>query len=216
MKRTAISTRLCEQGLLYGVDSLSDSELLSVSTGLDQGLVQSILIQYPLNKLEDLMDTLPLDPRQKLQLEALFQIIQRIGRAQYQRGVTIKTPVDVANLFMSELQHQKIEVVMVAFLNVRNQLIRVDSLATGTVSSAIISPREIARVALRHNAAAVIVAHCHPSGETSPSQDDIKATKCLAEALDLLSISLLDHLIIGGSNFLSMKQTGAYCERSYK
>lgn len=210
MKHTAISTRLCEYGLLYGADSLSDSELFSVATGLELSQVQSILNQYPLHKLMALLDALPLDQRQKLQIEAMFLVIQRIGRAQYQRGVTIKTPVDVANLFLSELGNQSIEIVKVAYLNNRHCLIHVESLATGTVNSAFICPREIARVALRHNASALVLAHSHPSGDTTPSKDDIETTRKLAEALDLLSIHLLDHLVIGGNSYSSMRQLSIF------
>ena len=206
--KNRLPARLCDQVSLYGIGTLSDTELLSLSTGIERSQVQTMLDAHPIHELMNRIDSLGLNSSQRMQIEAVFQLIQRVGRAQYQAGVCIRTPLDVAELFLRELQFQQVEVVMVALLNVRNKLIRVESLATGTVSSAIISPREIARIALRHNAAAVIVAHCHPSGETSPSPDDIETTKKLAEAMSLVGISLLDHIIVAGNSFTSLKQAG--------
>jgi len=206
--KSRLPARLCDQASLYGIGTLSDTELLSLSTGIKRSQVQTILDKYPINELMNHIDDLGLASIQRIQLEALFQILQRIGRAQYQGGISVRTPQDVAALFMSELTFNQVEVVMVALLNVRNKLIRVESIATGTVSSAVINPREIARVALRHNATAVILAHCHPSGETSPSADDRETTRKLAEALEWLGITLLDHIIVAGNSFSSLKQSG--------
>lgn len=206
--KSRLSARLCDQANLYGVGTLSDTELLCLSTGIERSQVQTILDQHPIHELMNRIDALGLDSRQRIQLEALFQILQRIGRAQYQGGISIRTPQDVAALFMAEIGQQSIEVAMIALLNVRNKLIRVESMATGTVSSAFISPREIARVALRHNAVNLILVHNHPSGDSSPSADDITATKGLINALELLNIHLLDHLVVSGNSFTSLKQAG--------
>jgi len=200
--------RLCDRADLYGLDCLSDAELMAVATGIRQDRLHSLLDGHSLSELALKLDSLSLADSDKLQLQALFTVGQRLARSEYRKGDIIHCPQDVALLFMRELQLKRVEVVMAALLNCRNRLIRVETLSIGTVSEAFICTRELARLALGHNAAHVILAHCHPSGEPAPSRDDIETTRDLANALKNIGISLMDHIVVAGSQYTSLRQAG--------
>lgn len=106
---------------------------------------------------------------------------------------------------LAPLEH---EVFMVLFLSTQHQLIEAVELFRGTINAASVYPREVAKEALAHNAAAVILAHNHPSGTTEPSQADIWITERLTKALDLLDISVLDHIIVGAGDSYSFAENG--------
>jgi len=199
---------LKEKVATYGFGVLSDSECLAMATGLDRCLLQPILDQYTLYEIGSQLDVLNLDSKIRIRLEALYQLLPRISKAQYRGGIVIRCPEDIGPLFVRELQFRTTEVVMVALLNARNCLIRIETIASGGVSSAMIDPREVARIALRHNALAVIICHNHTSGSVTPSPDDVSTSRNLIDALSLLNIRLCDHLIVGGTQFVSLKQQG--------
>ena len=96
----------------------------------------------------------------------------------------------------------------VLFLDNQHRLIAYETLFTGTINHTQVHPREVVKAGLKHNCAAVIVAHSHPSGEAEPSQADRKITECLKQALDLVDIHLLDHLVVGGIDIVSFAERG--------
>ncbi|CAL6702675.1 DNA repair protein RadC [Escherichia coli O5:H32] len=96
----------------------------------------------------------------------------------------------------------------VLFLDNQHRLIAYETLFTGTINHTQVHPREVVKAGLKHNCAAVIVAHSHPSGEAEPSQADRKITECLKQALDLVDIRLLDHLVVGGIDIVSFAERG--------
>lgn len=192
----------------YGFDVLSDSECLALATGLDRCLLQPILDQYTLYEIGSQLDAIDLDSKIRVRLEALFQLQPRINKAQYRGEIVIRCPEDIGPLFVRELQFKTTEVVMVALLNARNRLIRIETVAIGGISSAMIDPREIARIALRYNASSVAMAHNHPSSCTEPSSDDVSTAINLSQALRLLNIRLIDAFVIVGPNYTSLKQVG--------
>ncbi|EAM9431836.1 TPA_asm: DNA repair protein RadC [Salmonella enterica] len=97
---------------------------------------------------------------------------------------------------------------MVLYLNNQHQLLAHETLFTGTVNRTEVHPREVVKAALKHNAAAVIVAHCHPSGLAEPGQADRQITERLRQALNLVDIRLLDHLVVGGMEIVSFAEKG--------
>ena len=144
--------------------------------------------------------------------EASFEEIldaARIGLAQrVRRGTGFTSPrvtADYLRVRLSTLDH---EVFCVIYLTKRHQFIACEDLFRGTIDGASVYPREVAKEALKHNAAAVILAHNHPSGVAEPSQADIDITKRLKKALDLLDIHVLDHIIIGGGDTVSFAERG--------
>lgn len=119
------------------------------------------------------------------------------------------SPEKSADLFLSRLIHEEKECFDVLFLNQDHSFISVKRLFTGTINQAGVYPREIIKEALELNAAAIIVAHNHPGGDTNPSREDINITKMLKEAASMFEIKLLDHLIIGSNNsWVSLARLG--------
>jgi DNA repair protein RadC len=140
--------------------------------------------------------------------EEILGAAQQIVDARMQRGASFKDPGAASDFFRAKLGNQEREVFAAVMLDTRHRLIDYVELFFGTIDGAEVHPREVARCALRLNAAAVIVAHNHPSGEVTPSTADRAVTVRLKQALALLDIRLLDHVIVGGRESLSMARQG--------
>lgn len=130
-------------------------------------------------------------------IRAAFLLAQRLGREALPESPLLDTPERVAALLRDEFRTLETEQFHALLLNSRRRLIRVKRLSTGTLSEVTIHPREVYRAAIIANAAAVVVAHNHPSGDPTPSEADIRTTRELLRAGQLLRIELLDHLILG-------------------
>ncbi|MEK9163028.1 MAG: DNA repair protein RadC, partial [Chloroflexota bacterium] len=120
----------------------------------------------------------------------------------------ITSPADAANLFMYEMRALDQEEVRIALLDVRNRLIGTHTVYRGSLNTSMIRIGEIFREAIKQNAASVIVVHNHPSGDPSPSPDDVAVTRMMCEAGKLLDVSVHDHIIIGQNRFISLKERG--------
>ena len=125
-----------------------------------------------------------------------------------QRGASFANPLDSRRYFQDKLGGIEREVFAVAYLDTRHRLIEYMELFHGTIDGAEVHPREVVRQAIRCNAAAVIVAHNHPSGTTDPSLADRAVSARLKQALGLVDVRLLDHVIVGGANTTSMATIG--------
>lgn len=141
---------------------------------------------------------------QELVLEAAQQIVD----ARMARGASFKDPAVACAFFRDKLGHLEREVFVAVMLDCRHRLIEYVELFMGTIDGAEVHPREVARQALRLNAAALIVAHNHPSSDMEPSAADRAVTARLKQALALLDVRLLDHVIVGGRSSLSMAAKG--------
>ena len=106
-----------------------------------------------------------------------------------------------------QLHHNRVDIL---FLDTRHQVIHYDELFSGTLNGATVHPREVVRSVLEHNASAVILAHNHPSGIAEPSQSDATLTRRLRDALKLIDVRLLDHIVIGDGEFVSMSDRGLF------
>ncbi|MBH3329872.1 DNA repair protein RadC [Pseudomonas oryzihabitans] len=126
----------------------------------------------------------------------------------FARGRGLNSPDDVRNYLKLQLAPEPNEVFAVIFVDTRHRVIAFEIVQYGTIDAASISPRHVAQRCLRHNAAAVIVAHNHPSGDPEPSSNDYRLTERLRDALALLEIRMLDHFIVGKGQPLSMAETG--------
>ena len=145
---------------------------------------------------------MPADPEQVL--EGARQIVD----ARTPRGTSFSDPSVACNFFRDKLGHREREIFAAVMLDNRHRLIEYVELFMGTIDGAEVHPREVARQALRLNAAALLVAHNHPSGDVEPSAADRAVTARLKQALALLDIRLLDHVIVGGHQSLSMAAKG--------
>jgi len=209
-----------EKLLKHGSQTLSDAELLAILFGNGSGGKSAVdMARELINHFGCLRQLLNADytalrkfsglgPVKFACLQASLELGRRYIQQKITRHGTIKNAEDVKEFLMSHLRDQSQELFSALFLDNRHQIIKFETLFYGTINGASVHPREIAKKALSHNAAALIVAHNHPSGIAEPSQSDIYITEKIQQALHLLEINLLDHIIIGDGEFVSLKQRG--------
>ncbi len=142
------------------------------------------------------------------QLQAVFEMSRRALREHLVDGTSLSTPQAVKDYLSLTLGHLEHEVFFVLFLDARNRLLAADEMFRGTLTQTSVYPREIAKRALTHNAAAAILAHNHPSGNPDPSQADRMLTRALKEALALVDVQVLDHIIVAGRQTRSFAEHG--------
>ncbi|MEK3742404.1 RadC family protein [Brevibacillus fluminis] len=123
---------------------------------------------------------------------------------------TIRTPKDVYDLLEPEVRYQAKEHFICLFLNTKNRVICKEIISIGSLNAAIVHPREVFRAAIKRCSASLICAHNHPSGDSTPSTEDLILTKRLREAGEIIGIEVLDHVIIGGNRFYSLKENGHF------
>jgi len=141
-------------------------------------------------------------------LAAVLELARRVAEEQLSRHHVMSQPSQVKRYFQTALAHRTIEHCLALYLDNQLNLIATGELARGTLNQATIYPREVIREALSHHAAAMILAHNHPSGISQPSEADRTFTVQLKEALKLVDIKLLDHMIVAGSDVTSMAELG--------
>jgi DNA repair protein RadC len=209
-----------EKLLQRGADALTDAELLAIFLRVGvKGKSALDLAQDLLQEFGDLRSLLGADQARfcaakglgdakYVQLQATVELSKRYLRQCLQRGDALSNPQDTRNYLLSELGGRSYEVFACLFLDNKNRVIKFEEMFMGTIDSANVYPREILKRALQHNAAAVILAHNHPSGVAEPSQADIAITKRLKEVLNLVDIRVLDHLIIGDGYTISLLESG--------
>jgi DNA repair protein RadC len=121
---------------------------------------------------------------------------------------TIRSPEDVANLLLGEMSFLEQEELRVVLLNTKNQVMAIPRVYKGSVNTSLIRIGELFREAVRQNCPALVVVHNHPSGDPTPSADDVRVTEQMVEAGKLLEIEVLDHLVLGHQKYVSLKEKG--------
>jgi DNA repair protein RadC len=142
------------------------------------------------------------------QLKAGLEIGRRLLIAAPHERPQITSPADAANLLMLEMGHLEQEHLRVLLLDTKNQVLASPVVYKGNVNTSVIRIAELFRAAIRHNSTALILAHNHPSGDPTPSPEDVRVTRQIIEAGNLLDIDVLDHLIIGQGRYVSLKERG--------
>src|SRR5690606_38651417 len=142
------------------------------------------------------------------QIQAGIELGRRLSRTDLGQTVTIRSPEDAAQLLMEELRYLQKEHFVCLFLNTKNQVLGQETLSMGSLNASIVHPREVFRSAIKRSSASIICAHNHPSGDPTPSPEDIEVTSRLSAAGQLVGIELLDHLIVADRKFISMKELG--------
>jgi len=209
-----------EKLLANGPASLSDAELLAIflRTGA-RGKTAVDLARELLSRFDDLRSLLEADLsllRQSkglgmakfVQLQASLELGRRYLESRLKRKHALSRPRDTRDYLQARLRAYPHEVFACLFLDIRHRVICFEELFTGTIDGASVHPREVVKRALFHNAAAVILAHNHPSGVAEPSQADQNITRRLQEALSLVDIRVLDHFIIGDGEAVSFAERG--------
>lgn len=209
-----------EKLLARGAQALSDAELLAIflRTGV-QGcsavdLARQLLTHFgglrPLleSSEQDFCTAHGLGPAKYVQLQAVLEMSRRHLEAQLVRDSALESPTQVRRYLTSRLRHEAREVFACLLLDNRHRVIRYEALFYGTINAASVHPREVIKLALAHNAAALILAHNHPSGVAEPSQADQQITQLLVEGLALVDIRVLDHIVIGDGEAVSFVERG--------
>ncbi len=212
-----------ERLLQYGASALANRELLAIilRTGV-QGcsvleLADKLLSEF--NGLRGLSNSSVLEisegvhglgPAKSAQVLAALELGKRAATFSPDEQPQVKSPADAANLLMGDMAYFQQEHLRVLLLNTKNHVINNwrHSLYKGSLNSSVVRVAEVFREAIRCNAAAIIVAHNHPSGDPTPSPEDIRVTRDIRQAGTLLDIELLDHVIIGAQRYVSMKERG--------
>ena len=205
-----------------GVDALSAQEILALILG--RGIAgesvmvtaQRLLSQFGNLKglagasVEELSQVKGIGLAKASQIKAAFELANRLEGPETGDKPLVKTPEEVVNLVRSRLKGKKKEYFLALLLDTRNQLIKVAEISIGSLDTSIVHPREVFKEAISASAASAIFVHNHPSGDPTASEDDIKLTKRLAEAGEIIGIDVLDHIIIGDKNYLSLKREGLF------
>jgi len=141
-------------------------------------------------------------------LKAAFELGRRLTIASPDDRIQVRSPADAANLLMGEMSMLEQEHLRVMLLDTRNRVLAVPTIYVGSLNTSVIRVSELFREAIRRNAAAVIVAHNHPSGDPTPSPEDVAVTRNIIQAGQMLDIEVLDHVVIGQQRFVSLKERG--------
>ena len=148
-------------------------------------------------------------------LKAAFTLAQRMAKELRGEAPLLELPAQIADLLREENRFLEVETFQAVLLNTRRRLIRVEKLSQGTLDTILVHPREVFRAAITANAACVILVHNHPSGDPTPSEADIKATRDLIRAGQLLKIEVLDHVILGRATAERTKDYASLRELGY-
>ena len=189
----------------YGVDSLMNYEALSLITGIEESELQKY---KSLSEIEEKVEMLNCTKNQKLKLKALFQVSRRYSKESRGAVKTIKSPEDAYRLVVDDMRFLKKEVFKAIALDTKNQVIDIIDISVGSLSASIVHPREVFKELILRSANAVVFAHNHPSGINLESIEDVSTNKRLLECAELLGIKLLDHIIVGGNSYRSLKEQG--------
>ncbi len=209
-----------EKLLLRGATALSDAELLAIflrtgvagETAVD--LARKLLYEFGGLRqllgadLEQFCQGRGLGLAKFAQLQAVLEMSRRYLHQQLQENDALTSPADTRRYLQAKLRHYPHEVFSCLFLDNRHRVICFEELFRGTINGASVHPREVVKRALAHNAAALILAHNHPSGVTEPSQADRHITTHLKQALSLVDIRVLDHIVIGEGEPVSLAERG--------
>lgn len=209
-----------EKLLKFGVKSLSEYELIAIllrsGTPQEDVLNLSKKLWIYLSKLQSISDLTMSDlmsingigvSKASIILSAI-ELAKRFNLRESIGEFSIENPRSVANIFVNTLNDDMKEHFYVLLLNTKNKIISWDEISKGDLNSSIVHPREVFKYALKNSANSIICLHNHPSGDTTPSKEDIEITKRLVEVGNLVGIRLLDHIIIGGNSYVSLREKG--------
>ena len=220
IRELPVSERPREKLLDKGAYAVSDAELLAIllRSGTREENVARIAERL-LKECQGLPGLAALSPQEikkfhgigpakAVTLAAAVELAKRLATQVPADKPVIRSPGDAALLFMPKLRYESKEHFMLLLLSTKNHVLAMPVISVGSLNASVVHPREVFRQAINYSAASVILAHNHPSGDPSPSQEDILLTRRLAEAGRLLDIAVLDHVIIGDGKYVSMKEKG--------
>ena len=222
IKKLPSTERPYEKAQMYGIENLSNSELLAIiiKTGTKEKtsvqLAQEILSIESKNKeniqflqdisLEELTKIKGIGIVKAIQIKAVWEMAKRISKPLNANKVQIRSSTSVANLLMNEMKYEKREKVKVLVLNTKNVLIKIIDVSYGGTNSAIIEPKDILAEPTKMGAPKIILVHNHPSGDPTPSTEDKKLTEQIRAGASVLGLTLADHIVIGDQQYFSFRE----------
>ncbi|MDD3223810.1 MAG: DNA repair protein RadC [Clostridium sp.] len=211
-----------ERMFRYGAKVLSNCELLAIilRTGTSKENVLDISNRLLVKggglngvlKLDfnELIEVRGIGEAKAMQIIALGELLKRVKTYKSGDNYKITKPYDAAQLVMQEMKNYNRERLRVILLNTKNVVIRISDISVGNLNSSIVHPREVFSEAILWHSAAIIICHNHPSGDPTPSNEDINITARLKECGKIIGIDVLDHIIIGDGVYVSFKEKGIY------
>ena len=209
-----------ERLLHHGPEYLSDAELLAIlinkgyagKTSVE--IARSLLTQFGTLRnimsasYSEMKEIKGIGKAKYAQIKAALEMGVRLSQEKILPGKKIKKAQDIVDYYCAEMKDKKKELFHIILLDVRYQIIRNVLISMGSLSETTVHPREVMKPAILSNAASILVGHNHPSGQATPSREDIEVTKRLVEAGRIIGIDVLDHLILGDEEFVSLKEKG--------
>lgn len=216
IKELPASERPYEKFLSLGASGLSDADLLAIiiKTGTkDKSAVDiaqemlsgrhgNLLNLYEMS-YDELIQVSGIGQIKAIQLKAVAELSMRISKAKRARSIRMNTPVTIADYYMEQMRHLTNEVVICAYFDVKSRFLGDKFISKGSLSSSVVDIGSIIRTALDKNASKLVLLHNHPSGDCTPSRNDIAVTDRLIEGSGIFSIEFCDHIIIGDNEYYS-------------
>lgn len=220
VKQLPKSERPYEKCEKYGKESLTDAELIAVVIKSGSKNERSIDLAHKILMLDkpkglnalhnlsiaELTKIKGIGKVKAIQLQCIAELSKRMAKSKALQKFNIDSPSSVANCYMEEMRFLPQEHLKLIMLDTKNNILKEKTITKGTVNASLITPREIFIEALRYEAVHIILLHNHPSGDSYPSKEDITITKRIQESGKLIGIYLLDHIIIGDGNYVSLKE----------
>jgi DNA repair protein RadC len=220
LREWPVQERPIERLYECGPQALSDSELLAVvlhgsarganPAALAQQLISTFGGWHGLRRasLDELQSVPGLGRARAAQVKATLEVARRMLLAEPGQRQQIKSPTDAAQLLLIEMEHLDQEELRVLLLDTKNRIIKLHTVYRGSLNASMVRVGEVFKEAVKLNAAAIIVAHQHPSGDPTPSPEDVLVTREIVAAGKLLDIETLDHLVLGHGRYISMRERG--------
>ena len=215
-----VQERPRERLLQYGPEYLSNRELLAIllETGTRNQSVFALADQLiahfgSLRALacatyEEMAEIKGIGPAKAARVIAAFELTKRLSNSSLEVREVIRSPQDAADIVMDEMSLLDREHFVILMLNTKHAVIAKKVVSIGHLNASLVHPRELFKDVIKKSSAAVILVHNHPSGDPTPSEDDIRVTQRLCEAGRLLGISVLDHIVIGDKSYVSFREQG--------
>ena len=222
IKQWPESDRPREKLLEKGAETLSDAELLAIilrtgeaSTGqsaLDHGRTLMVRFETFRNleeaSLQELCALKGVGPAKAAQIKSVLEIAKRYAEEPLQQGAPFRSSQEVFQHYREHLGNQKKELFYVLLLDGKNRKIKDVRISEGSLTSSLVHPREVFNPIIRESAAAVILIHNHPSGDPTPSQEDLAITRRLREVGEVMGVRVLDHVVVGKGRYVSFVDDG--------
>lgn len=219
IKDMPLNERPREKLYKYGAKSLSNAELIAVIIRTGSRNDTAIELAQRLISIdkrgigflsdasfEELTSVKGIGKCKAAQIISAIELGKRIAAQGGEDKIKVTSPLDISGLIMEEMRYLKREHFRIAILDTKNHIITIEEISIGNLNSSIVHPREVFNVAIKRTANSIILIHNHPSGDPTPSREDINITNRLIEAGNIIGIKVLDHIIIGDNKYLSFRE----------